>query len=220
MSGAPYTLTDLYKDQEKYLASQINTKNRLTELNDGYRKRYAKYVEILAVITVAILIHLGVRMLQQAVPVISNTVVDTLSVLLIVAVAIYTAMAISELMSRSRIDYDELDIVPVVDLSGATAPQGETGQLMPAQCTTADCCAGLGPDYKWDATTGRCSRCQGAECCGNGTHWGGATKCFPDAGGLCDTGFYWGGASTCKPMVLTGTPVCDTGKTWNGSACA
>jgi len=197
----PYTFQDLYNDQKTYLASQIGTKTRLSELNEGYRKRYAKYVDMMSVVVLAVLIYLGVSMLQRALPIISNTVVDTILVILIFAVSIYLMLSIVELWSRSAINYDELDVPVMVDASGATAIKGPAGQIMPSQCTTKDCCDGLGGGYTWDAASSKCLQCQGAECCGEGTHWGGSTKCYTTVSG-------------------TATNTCDTGYSWTNNSCA
>lgn len=185
----PYTFNDLYNDQAKYLASQSSTKSRLVELNEGYRKRYAKYVEIISVVVLAVLLYLAVNLLQRNVPGISNGLIDTLLVLLTVAVAVYLMMAIAELNSRSVINYDELNIPSATDSSGAQATTGKNGRLMPSSCTTADCCSELGAGYTWNETMGACVQCSAAACCGAGTHWGGSSSCIPDTSRTCDPNF-------------------------------
>ena len=119
-----YTANNFYNDElsrlqekQKNASTILDSQERLAELNDSYRKRYAKYVEILVILVMAVLVYLAVVALQMQFPAIPQVVVDIVTIVLIFLVAVYLFSAFSELYSRSLLNYDELDI-PGYDDSG------------------------------------------------------------------------------------------------------
>jgi len=148
-----YTATDFYNDELRRLQEKqnnastiLNSQGRLAELNDSYRKRYAKYVEILVVLVMAVLIYLAVMALQMQFPVIPQVAVDIVAIVLIFLVVVYLFSAFSELYTRSLLNYDELD-VPGYDESGvdisALKAKGQIFEKkgnLNAVCVGADCC--------------------------------------------------------------------------------
>jgi hypothetical protein len=161
-----YTATDFYKDELSRLQAKqqntdiiLNSQERLALLNDSYRKRYARYVQILMVLVVAALVYLGVVLLQKQFPAIPQVVVDAVSIILIFLVVFYLFSVFSELSSRSLLNYDELDL-PAYDASGMDISDlAEKGQIFDSQatkgnvCVGSACCPGLG---EYDTTTNRC----------------------------------------------------------------
>ena len=159
-----YTATNFYADELKRLneknenaKSILNTQDRLSKLNDSYRKRYAKYVEILVVLIIAYTLYLGMIMLQKSFPVIPLFLVDVVTTLLIFAVSYYLFTAYWELNSRSVINYDEIDIPPY-DSSGVNVSAlEEKGQIFDNSvnpidtCVGEDCCPG-----SFNKETNRC----------------------------------------------------------------
>jgi hypothetical protein len=157
-----YTANDFYKDEMNRLQEKqqnadsiTNSQVRLAELNDSYRKRYAKYVQILMVLILAYGIYLAMILLQKMIPVIPQMVVDVITVVLIFLVAFYLFNAGWELYSRSVLNYDELDL-PSYDSSGVDVSNlAEKGQIFDFQGNTMS--FGLGV-------------CMGQSCCPEDTH--------------------------------------------------
>jgi ABC-type multidrug transport system fused ATPase/permease subunit len=153
-------LTRLQEKQQS--ADEITHSNeRLAALNDSYRKRYAKYVQILMVLVLAIVIYLAVVLLQKQFPVIPQLVVDVIVIVLIFLVAFYLFNAGWELYSRSLINYDEIDL-PAYDSSGVDVQElAKKGQVVvdvnatSNPCVGADCCADVS-GKKWNQATGKC----------------------------------------------------------------
>ena len=118
------TPEDLFKEQDAYLKAKqknadtiLNSNQRLAELNNSHRKRYAKYVEILTTLILAYMFYLGVILLQKAIPTMPQFAVDAVTIILIFMIAFYLFRASWELYTRSNMNYDEID-VPMHDASG------------------------------------------------------------------------------------------------------
>jgi len=140
------------KEKQKNATSILNSQQRLAELNNSYRKRYAKYVQILMVLIFAYLFYLGIILLQKMFPVIPQILVDVVMVVLIVLVGIYLVVTSLELYSRSVMNYDELDM-PTYDASGVNVSgSSEDENANKDKAATADCknkeCCGVGTVYK------------------------------------------------------------------------
>jgi len=144
-----YTATNFYNDELSRLkAKQQNTnlilksQERLAMLNDSYRKRYAKYVQMMTVLVCAVLVYLGITLLQKRFPSIPQFIVDVVTVVLMLLVTIYFFVTISELYSRSVLNYDELDL-PTYDSSGVNVSDLEAkGRIFSHQGEDGDACVG------------------------------------------------------------------------------
>jgi len=115
-------------------------------LNDSYRKRYAKYVQILMVLILAYSVYLGMILLRKNFPTIPQIIEDIVITLLIFAVSYYLFYAWWELTERSVVNYDELDL-PSYDSSGVDLSSLENkGQVVPEKngedCVGEECCPG------------------------------------------------------------------------------
>lgn len=157
------TVGDFYNDEVTRLRDKQNTADeitrsneRLAAMNDSYRKRYAKYVQILMVLVLAFAIYLAVVLLQKQFPMIPQFVVDLIMIVLIFLVAFYLFNAGWELYSRSLINYDEVDL-PVYDASGADLVElAKKGQVFAGVngnvCVGKECC----PNF-YDVQTNTCN---------------------------------------------------------------
>ena len=163
----PTTVSSFYNDEVQRLqkkqqsADEITHSNeRLAALNDSYRKRYAKYVQMLMVLVSAFAIYLAVVLLQKLFPVIPQVAIDIVTIVLIFLVAFYLFNAGMELYSRSLINYDELDL-PAYDSSGVDVTNlAKKGQVFAGVngnvCVGEECC----PNF-YDKTTNTCSLTSG-----------------------------------------------------------
>lgn len=157
-----YTASDFYTDEINRLNAKqqnadaiLNTNQRLATLNDSYRKRYSRYMQILMVLILAYVIYLAFILLQRSFA-IPQFIVDVVIVVLIFSVAFYLFSVIWELYSRSLINYDELDI-PSYDASAGI--KGDAGILSGdgswglSGCMNNDCCP---TGYHYDSSSNKC----------------------------------------------------------------
>lgn len=148
-----YTANQFYNDELTRLQSKqqnanaiMSSQSRLAELNDSYRKRYAKYVQILVFLIIVVLVYLAVVALQAQFPAIPQIVVDVVTIVLIFLVVIYLFSAISELYSRSLLNYDELDMAGYnsadssVDVTALEDKGKITGKSGTEICKGSECC--------------------------------------------------------------------------------
>ena len=149
-----YTAQTFYNDELRRLndknenaKSILNSQDRLAKLNDSYRKRYSKYVEILIVLIIAYTLRLGIVLLRKYFPAIPMLLVDIVTTLLIFAVSYYLFNAYWELNTRSNINYDEIEI-PSYDSSGVNVSDiDERGRVSGTDnsldtCIGEQCCPG------------------------------------------------------------------------------
>ena len=159
-----YTAKNFYESELKRLEDKnanattiLSSKERVALLNDSYRKRYSKYVEILVVLIVAFLIYLGVAAIQTAFPIIPAVAVDALTAILIAGVLYYVVNVWYELYTRSQLNYDELDLPAhneseEIDAATLAAKKGilsEKGNT----CVGQACCPA---GFTWDQETNKC----------------------------------------------------------------
>jgi hypothetical protein len=93
--------------QVSTLENENSKLQRLGTLNDSYRKRYATYTKLAAMVVVFLV---GFIIIQMAEPMIPPVVGNILMIALILFVGYYIATYFSELGSRSPLNYDELNI--------------------------------------------------------------------------------------------------------------
>lgn len=144
-----YTATNFYNDELSRLqAKQQNTnliltsQERLALLNDSYRKRYARYIQMLMVLVLAVLVYLGAVLLQKQFPAIPQVAVDIVTMVLMFLVIFYLFSVGNELYSRSLLNYDELDL-PAYDASGIDVSDlAAKGQIFDYQSTDGNVCVG------------------------------------------------------------------------------
>lgn len=158
---------DFYKDELARLKAKDNqisqlssSQQRLTLLNDSYRKRYAKYAQMLMMLVFAYIAYLGIIFGQKALPAIPSVIFDLLLILLIIAVGLYLGVSVITLYTRNVTNYDELDVPAMSDGSGVdTRDVVNSGQLTPSTTGVGDICIGQSccPDnYHWDQATNKC----------------------------------------------------------------
>jgi hypothetical protein len=145
------------KDKNANATTILSSKERVALLNDSYRKRYSKYVEILVILIVAFLIYLGVAAIQTAFPIIPSVAVDILAAILIAGVLYYVVNIWFELYTRSQLNYDELDLPAYnaseeIDAATLAAKKGILSGKGNTCVGQACCPAG----FTWDQETNKC----------------------------------------------------------------
>lgn len=141
--------------------SAYNAQMRNATLNDSYRKRYSKYVEVVTILILGVVAYLGISYFQTTFPAIPAIFFDSLTIIILSLVILYLLFAFFELFTRSNMNYDEIDIPPQ-DISGVTYNSAGNTVIKPATtvnnglidtCTNATCCS---DDTHWDETTKKC----------------------------------------------------------------
>ncbi len=164
MSDSQFVSEEIARLQAKKqnVDTAVAAQHRLLGLNDSYRKRYTKYIEILVVLVFAGLAYLGIVMAQRQFSVIPAPVFDALMLILLLYVAYYLWYAVIELMTRSALNYDELELPPIYDASGSNVDfnklqnEGRLGEITAATgvCQGQECCQS---PATWDANAGKCT---------------------------------------------------------------
>ena len=110
--------TERLQAKKNQVDDAISSQKRLSQLNDSYRKRYAKYIELFVVLIFSFIAYLGINMIQQNFTQIPSVVFDVIFLIILVLVAYYLYFAAIELLTRSELNYDELYLPPLSDPSG------------------------------------------------------------------------------------------------------
>lgn len=137
---------------------------RLGVLNDSYRKRYATYTKIAAMVVVFLVGFIAIQMLEPMVPPVFGNI---LMIVLILVVGYYLLKYFGELSSRSPLNYDELNL--------PTKNPGDIDKTVNLGSTSGD----LGGDF---------SMCMDDSCCGTGSKYSSQLKkCIPNCNSVVST---------------------------------
>jgi len=163
MSDADFVKEQVARLEKKKqnVDTAVSAQDRLLGLNDSYRKRYTKYIEILVMLVFAGLAYLGIVLAQKQFAVVPAAVFDALMLLLLLYVAYYLFYAVIELLTRSAMNYDELELPPLYDASGSSVDydklknEGRLSEMTAATgiCQGQECCSS---GLTWDSTLGKC----------------------------------------------------------------
>jgi hypothetical protein len=170
------------------ISGNVDTQTRLMLLNDSHRKRTTKYSEMMVYFVIGAVLFGLVTVLPNYFPVIPSFVVTTLSVLVIVFTIYLIASTYSDVSSRSSGNFDEIDIPPLVDLSGSAVDIS----LMQSSSTPSTM-GNVGLLF-------RGNECYGNNCCGAGTALNESVgKCLPycDATQAATASNYTGATAVC-----------------------
>lgn len=162
--------TQYVTDESARLTSKLasvndayNAQMRNATLNDSYRKRYAKYIEVVTILILATVAYLGISYFQSMFPDLPSIVFDALSIIIVSLVMLYLLFAAFELFTRSNMNYDEIALPPQ-DISGITVNNAGVGNTITGPARTAN--------------NGLVDTCAEASCCSTGTYWdAAASKC-------------------------------------------
>jgi len=146
-------------DQKKQLDGIVNAQKRQLELNESYRKRYAKYIEMIIIVILTVLFYLAINVFQGLLPFIPSIVFNVAFVIISALFVVYMMNAMTELASRSTTNYDEIALpVKTPDSQtdkNASVTSGKISDLVAGQdsCIGQECCA---DGTVWDEATKRC----------------------------------------------------------------
>jgi hypothetical protein len=92
----------------------VSAQQRAVLLNESYKKRFSKYIEIVMVISIGLIVYLGVTALQKNMAILPDWIFDVLSGLFFGGLDIYCILIVQDIWTRSVINFDELDLPPYV----------------------------------------------------------------------------------------------------------
>ena len=131
---------------------------RLQGFNESFRKRYAFYNSIMVYIVIILLIYLGIVLLKRYVPIIPESLLDIITVILFAVAIIYTVMKLNELYSRDNMNFDK------INYSGGNMISPE--ELAKKKQQAAD-----SGDLSAYSAAANANKCIGQACCATGTTW-------------------------------------------------
>jgi len=127
----------------------LTSKQREIDLNESYRLRQDEYTRMKVVIVLALAVCIFIILINKRFPVIPS-ILSTLIILIIILVAcIYCIFSYSTITTRSKMDYNKLDLTgPTVltssELEANRARAGKAGDLLGTigslGCVGSDCC--------------------------------------------------------------------------------
>lgn len=172
------TLVDTEKQRLELKKQNIDNalvgKNRAIQLNDTYRMRQAQYLRIKVAFVSVLAIVIGITLLNRRYPIIPQTVISLIIIIVIFVGMLYSIFVYSSIASRSVMNYNELE------LAGPSAPTAE-------EIAANQAAAGKAGDL---LRTINILGCSGAECCDTGTEWNNVlSKCVPAAAPAVQNGF-------------------------------
>uniref|UniRef100_A0A6C0D502 Uncharacterized protein n=1 Tax=viral metagenome TaxID=1070528 RepID=A0A6C0D502_9ZZZZ len=129
------------------------TQQRLIELNESYRQKNMKYINILIIIIITIVIYLALLIIDRTVSFIPSVVMDSLKTLLFMITFIIICIMIAQINKRDPMDYQKLLFVAPTDMSNNNTNTSSTD----ASYNTAN-----GTDN---------AGCRQSECCSDETEW-------------------------------------------------
>lgn len=150
------------EEKKQGIDNALIGKQRAVALNDSYRLKLTQITRIKITIVITLAICILLILLGRRYPAFPSIII-TLLILIAVAVGtIYSLFLYSEISSRSKINYNELDlggpkILSPEEEAAAQVSAGKAGNLLgtinPQGCVGSDCCS---KDTVWDKIKSKC----------------------------------------------------------------
>jgi len=152
-------------EKKTQVDANLDAQTRLMMLQDSNRKRTTRYTAIMAYLVFGVLAYVFLEFLGGMFVAIPAMVITILK-LVVIGVTVYAILtAYTDITTRSTGNFDEIDVPPIIDLSGngvglklsetesTPSNAGNIGQILDGQCRGETCC---GEGTVWDATTLTC----------------------------------------------------------------
>jgi len=102
--------------KKREVDTAIAGQRRAIILNESYKKRFAKYTQIIIVISITLIIYLAIISFRQSLDFIPEWMLDILLGVIFAGATIYCLIILQEIFTRNITNYDELDLPPYVKL--------------------------------------------------------------------------------------------------------
>jgi hypothetical protein len=115
----------------------VSSQKRAIILNESYKKRFSKYIQIIMIISIALIVYLGIISFKKSLSFIPEWVLDIITGLFFGGVGIYCILIAQDIWTRSVTNFDELDLPPYVAPTTAAQPMTTLDQVVPEPYTPA-----------------------------------------------------------------------------------
>lgn len=92
----------------------VSAQQRAVLLNESYKKRFSKYIQIIMIISIALIVYLGIISFKNTLSFIPEWILDVITGVFFGGVAIYCILIAQDIWTRSVVNFDELDLPPYV----------------------------------------------------------------------------------------------------------
>ena len=92
----------------------VSSQKRAIILNESYKKRFSKYIQIIMIISFALILYLGIISFKKSLSFIPDWVLDIITGVFFGGAAIYCILIAQDIWTRSVTNFDELDLPPYV----------------------------------------------------------------------------------------------------------
>jgi hypothetical protein len=147
---------DRLNEKKKNVDDALFAQQRVIAFNDSYRKKYRSQIDILIIVVIALLLYLGLLLLEKNVPIIPGFVIGILKVAVITVAFILVYILMAKINKRDHMDFDKLLLSTPTSgnayVTGNTTSSGTTSDYG-GYCAGSACCA---TGTMWSNTDGQC----------------------------------------------------------------
>lgn len=166
MSNIISNETDRLNAKKNSIDQAMDSQKRLVSLNQSYSEKYSQYIFIIIIMVVALVLFLGILMVQQNMENPPSGFFTFLQIIVLGGAFIYAMIIYNNIQSRNNMNYAELAVTTPLPLTAEqiaaqSAAQTKAGNLLGSQ---------------------NLSGCMGSTCCGTGSIWDVSSQtCIPDS---------------------------------------
>jgi hypothetical protein len=147
---------DRLNEKKKNVDDALFAQKRVIAFNDSYRKKYRTQIDILIIIVIALLLYLGLLLLEKNVPMVPGFVIGILKIAVITVAFILVYILMAKINKRDNMDFDKLLLSAPTSgntyVNGNTTSSGSTSDYG-GYCAGAACCS---TGTTWSNTNGQC----------------------------------------------------------------
>jgi hypothetical protein len=139
--------------------NQIFGKERQLYLNDSYRKKQRHYILILIILVVTLIIFIGINQLKKIFPIIPDSIIDLLSILIIGISSVYIIVVIRQIVTKDNMNFDQIKFAPpntTVSSAQKVQSANQASDLLSSlsnSCVGEACCS---TNSAWNAGINKC----------------------------------------------------------------
>lgn len=143
---------------------ELEGKKRGILMNDSYRKRYQEYTKMTTIVIVSLLLCIGLAFLGKVFPFLPSGILTLLCVIIIVVGILLCYYIYSDISSRDKVNFDELNLgnpslLSPNDIARKQQVAGKQGKLLDSinlgYCVGAACCSDASGTV-WDSKQSMC----------------------------------------------------------------
>lgn len=164
---------DYLNNKKSSIESELQSQERLIELNDSQRKKQSQYNYIILILVIALILFILLVKIKSVFPFIPDFIISFLIIILFFVSLIYIIYILYSISNRDHINFDKIILQPPSE-ADPNAKQNaiKSGNLLKTfynsnNCIGEDCCS---KDSLWNQYTNKCQKsCPVGEVDFNGT---------------------------------------------------